>query len=114
MFIVIKKSIESYNYHVKWTSNEEYDILVLLFNKQSHWCGLKWYILLDGADARLFLSLDWSGRRRASEKERYLVQMRRKANTERWVNAGLILGHRRRRWPKIRPALGQHTMDDCK
>ena len=28
-------------------------------------------------------------------------------NTKLWPNIGLMLGHRRRRWPNINPALGQ-------
>ena len=29
------------------------------------------------------------------------------ANTRRWTSAGLMVGHRRRRWTRIGPALGQ-------
>ena len=41
------------------------------------------------------------------------------ANTKRRPNAGLMLGHRRRRWPNIKPALGHflvligHIRPDC-
>ena len=30
-------------------------------------------------------------------------------NTTHLLNAGLMLGQRRRRWPSIKPALGEHV-----
>ena len=47
-----------------------------------------------------------TGHNSSSRKWRHILRL--STNTWYWPNAGLMLGQRRRRWPNIDPALGQH------
>ena len=45
-----------------------------------------------------------------SSSDSILLSNASPANTGRWPNVGLMLGHRLRRWPNIDPALGQRLV----
>ena len=42
--------------------------------------------------------------------ENYFYSYMYLANTTRWPSVGLMLAHRLRRWPNIKPALGQRLV----